>query len=407
MRKVLIILAILIAIAAAIGAYLLLTVPATSRGVHFPLSSSDRALIAQVPDSAEEFALVPNAGALEAKLDANPVTRDALARAKQKQVLPLAWMVGGGDVVVWRSNGKTTWLVQLDPLRAAIARTYLIARGNPNSAVLINAPADHPIEAAELDRILAIGSALPVGDALTVQRTSSRGAFPPLQRPTVSSIAISASEVVITSHAAPDPNAVIPSQPLHVRFPKTSILTATFATPPRAIELNRFFSKDIATLLGDGGTVAIYDIDTRKLLPKPRQVIAFPATPERRKALTGIINMIGKTGEEMTGLRTVDSGDELVVAFDETSLDHYLKDGTQEPRWPSNLWAARIDPKRMVPLLNEIDGNPALKIVAPKLHRSIRDLKHWIGSLEQAESIEASDSVDPRKEELRVVVKAK
>src|SRR5581483_10864267 len=191
----------------------------------------------------------------------------------------------------------------------------------------------------------------PPGDALTIQRTSSRGAFPPLPRPAVSSIAITANEVDITSRATPDPGTVIPPQPLHVRFPKSAILTASFATPPRAIELHRIFSKEITTLLGDGGTIAIYDIDTRKLLPKPRQVIAFPATPERRQALTGIINMIGKTGQEMTGLRTVDSGTELVVGFDETSMDHYLKDGSDEARWPANLWAAKIDPKRMVPLL--------------------------------------------------------
>ncbi len=407
MRRILIPTIFLLAIAAAVGAYLVLTVPKSTRGVHLPLSSSDRAIIAHVPDSAEEFAFVPNAGALQGKLDANPVTRDALTRAMLKQPLPLAWMLGGADLVVWRSNGKTTWLVQLDPLRAAIARAYLAARGNPNDAVLINASADHAIDGAELDRILAIGSALPPGDALTVQRTSSRGAFPPLQRPTVSTIAISESEVVITSHASPDPGAVIPAQTLPVRFPRTAILTATFATPPRAIELHRILSKDGSTLLADGGTIAIYDIDTHKLLPKPREVIVLPATPDRRKALTGIIETIGKTGQEITGLRTVDSGSELVIAFDEKSMGHYLKDGADAPRWPSNLWAARIDPKRMVPLLKEIDGNPALRIVAPKLHRSIRDLKHWIGSLENAESIEAADLMDRQKEELRVVVKAK
>ncbi len=404
MRKLVVVVLIL---AIAIGAWLLLTVPRTSRGIRLPLSAQDRALLAQVPDSAEELALVPNAAALEAKLDANPVTRDALARAMQKQTLPLTWMLGGADVVVWRSNGRTSWLVQLDPVRAIIARTYLMLRGNGNNAVLINAPAGHPIDGAELDRILSIGAGLPPGDALTIQRTSSRGAFPPLPRPAVSSIAITANEVDITSRATPDPGTVIPPQPLHVRFPKSAILTASFATPPRAIELHRIFSKEITTLLGDGGTIAIYDIDTRKLLPKPRQVIAFPATPERRQALTGIINMIGKTGQEMTGLRTVDSGTELVVGFDETSMDHYLKDGSDEARWPANLWAAKIDPKRMVPLLNEIDGNPALRIVAPKLHRSIRDLKHWIGSLESAESIEAADTIDAHSEELRVVVKAK
>lgn len=400
MRKLVIVIVILVAIAAAIGAFLVFTTPSTSRGVKFPITAADRALLAQVPDDAETFVLIPSAAALRIKLEANPLTRDLLARVPN---VPRAWMLGGADVVAWTANKKTTYLVHLDPFRAFVARVL----GPNNDTLRINAPAEHPIDSGELDRIIAIANGLPAGDALAVQRMSGHGAFPPVPRPAVSSIAVSASEIAITSRAPADPNDVIRPTPIRVRFPKSAILTASFTKPPRALELNRIFAKQITTLLADGGMIAIYDVDTGTLIPKPREVIAIPATPDRREALASVVSMVGSTGQELTGFRTVDSGNELVVSFDPKSLDHYLKDGADDARWPANVWSAKVDPGRMVPLLNEIDGNPALKIIAPKLHRSVRDLKHWIGSLEQAKSIEAAGSSDGVAEELKVVISSK
>jgi len=398
MRKLVIAIVILAALAAAVWGYLVYTTPSQSRGVTFPLSAAQRALLAQVPESADAFVLVPGAAALHAKLEANPVSRDLLARGS----VPRPWMLGGADVVAWTANKKTTYLVHLDSLRAFIAR--VVGR---NDSVLINAPAETPIDGAELDRIVSIANALPSGDALAVQRTSSRGAFPPISRPAVSSIAVTPGEIVITSRAPADPRDVVRPEPLRVRFPKTAILTASFTKPPRQLELTRIMAKEITTLLADGGTIALYEVDTGTLLPKPREVIAIPATPERREALASVVKAIGSSGQELTGFQTVDSGNELVVSFDPKSLGHYLKDGADDARWPANVWAAKVDPGRMVPLLKEIDGNPALRIVAPKLHRSVRDLKHWIGSLEQAKSIEAAGSSDGVAEELRVVISTK
>jgi hypothetical protein len=399
MRKLVIAVVILALLAAAVWIYLVSTTPSQSRGVTFPLSDAQRALIAQVPDSAESFVFVPSAAALHAKLDANPISRDLLARVS----VPSPWVLGGADVLAWTANKKTTYLIHLDLLRAFLARIL----GQQNDSILINAPTEHPIDRAELERIVAIANGLPNGDAFAVQRTSSRGAFPPIPRPAVSSVAVTPGEIVITSRAPADPNDVVRLEPLRARFPKTAILTASFTRPPRQLELTRIMAKAISTLLADGGTIAIYDVDTGTLLPKPREVIVIPATPERRDALASVVKAIGGTGQELTGFRTVDSGNELVVSFDPKSLAHYLKDGADEARWPANVWAAKVDPGRMVPLLNEIDGNPALRIVAPKLHRSVRDLKHWIGSLEKAKSIEAAGSSDGSAEELRVVISAK
>lgn len=400
MRKLVIALLILVVIAAAVAAYLVFTTPSQSRGVKFPLTAADRALLAQVPEDAEAFVLVPSAAALRVKLEANPITRDVLARAPN---VPSAWMIGGADLLAWTANKKTYYLVHLDPLRAFFARLF----GPASDTLRINVASEHPIDGGELDRIIEIANGLPAGDALAIQVKSSRGAFPPIPRPAVSSIAVAPGEILITSRAPADPNDVASTQPLHVRFPRSAILTAAFTRPPRALELGRLLRSEAATLLADGGVIAIYDVDTGTLIPKPREVIALPATAERREALARLERFIGETGQQLTGLRTVDSGSELIVSFDQKSLDHYLKDGADDSRWTANVWAARVDPGRMVPLLNQIDGNPALRIIAPKLQRSVRDLKRWIGSLEKAKSIEAAGSTDGVHEELRVAIAAK
>jgi hypothetical protein len=405
MKKALITLLVVVAVLALVWFYLVSSTPTKSAGVAFPLSASQRALLAQVPATADAFVLVPGAGAVEAKLQANPVAADLLAKASQRQQWPRPWMLGGADIVAWTAGKQTTYLVHLDPFRAAIARAWLLANGDER--FLINAGSPEPIVRADLDQILNLTNGMAPGDALLVQRSSGRGAFPPIPRPAVSTVVVEPAQIVITSRAAADPGQAVSAQPLPVKFPKTAILSATFAQPPRALDLARVMRKQTSTLLQDGGTLAIYDIDTGTLLPKPKEVIAVPATDPRRAALGQIVGAIGKTGQELTGLQTTDANGELVVSFDAKSRDHYLKDGFDPAPWPANVWAARIDTARMIPLLNEMDGNAALRIVAPRLYRSIRDLRHWIGSLDKASAIEAAESNVGGIDELKVRILGK
>src|SRR5947209_7996346 len=80
------------------------------------LTDAQRALLAQVPQSAESFALIPTAAALEAKLRANPITRDEVQSWEEKHSMPARWMMGGADVLLWRdADGGTHYLVQADP----------------------------------------------------------------------------------------------------------------------------------------------------------------------------------------------------------------------------------------------------------------------------------------------------
>ncbi len=418
-RKFLTFLIVVLLIAAAVGGFLIATTPRQSAGIRYPLGERERTLIAQVPESAEGFAVIPTAAALDAKLRANPVTRPAIESWSARQPLPRPWMIGGADLLAWKSGKETHYFLRLDPLRATLVRTYIMASGNRGGTLLINVPATRPIDSATVSRIVDLTSTLPPGDALVVQRESSRGGYPPTGRPAVTSVQVGESDITLTSVADVGQASSRPeeSKPA-LQFPRSAILSATFTSPPRLInDLNRLFGAKVSSLLEDGGSIAVYGVDFRKLLPRPLGVIALPNDAQRRATVDSFSKSFG-----LVRLRTAEVGNTLVLSFDD-SIEQYLKDafdtgvarllGYSVAQQPSNsatqqpLWQLRIDPARLVPILREFGQSLGLRIVTPRLFRSARDLEQWIGGLEQAKTIEATDSVDSGRETLRVRIAAK
>ena len=411
MKKFLLIVLVIAVIVAALGVYLVATTPSRSRGVQFPLTDDQRALVASVPATADAFALVPTVVAVQAKMLANPATHDAVESWIERQDFPPDWILGGADVLAFRSGKQTSYLVKLDPLRAVLARTVLMMSGDTGARVMINAPQEAPIGSAELAPLLELMNGLPAGDALVVQREGSKGSYPPIARPAVTSIAISPASIDLTSRASVLSGAPAPSPVRAADFPRNAILTAWFAEAPRTIEdMNRLVGARASVLLRDGGSVALYDVDTDKLLPRPREVIILPATPERRAALDdfakgSLLNEV----REVAGIHieTAEARGQLLVAFDRKSLDAYINDAFDPAALPANDWSVRIDPKKAVPMLEQIGDSPGLRLIAPKLFRSARDLGSWIANLEKARSIEAGASISGNAAELRVRIATK
>lgn len=396
MRTFLTLLLILALIAGAIALYLFVTTPHETAGAMFPLSASAQSMIANVPASAAAFAYIPRAAALQSELTANPITHDVIESWRSKRAMPRPWMVGNADLLAWQSGNQTRYLLRLDPVRAALVRIYLMAAGDTGGTVLINAPADQPIEPDEVARIVALASKLPNGSALVVQRSSSRGAFPPIGRPAASSINVAGGAIEIVSRSRDDSSP--PSQPLRVSAARGAILSASFVSAPRVFDdLNRLFGKKISELVSDGGSVSLYDIDAGKLLPRPLGVITVPATGDRRPATETLSKY---------GVRTAEKDGKLVISFDD-SIDAYLKDATDESAVPGGKWAARVDAVRMAPILDRLRDNVGLRIASPKLFRAARDLDRWISSLQKAKTIDAIDSSDGATEELKVHITAK
>lgn len=402
MKKLLVIIILLAAIAGGVALYLKATTPSRSRGLAFPLSAPDHELLAHVPVSAEAFALVPTAAALDAKLRANPITRDVMESWSAKQRLPEPWMIGEADLLAWRTEGKTRYFLRLDPLRALLVRMYIMVAGDIGDTVVINAPAEEAIAADELQRIEQLAAKLPPGDAFVVQRESGRGAFPPIARPAVSSVVVVPEAIRIVSRAASSDPA---SPPLAANFPASAMLAAAFTQPPRLVDdLNRLLGVKVAALLGGGGSIALYDVETGKLLPRPVGVFGVPA--ERRADFTNFVDM-AKQGQALGyELQTGERDGQLLLSFDR-SLALYIKDTFQRQQLPSARWAVRADPGRLVPILSQLSENLGLRIAAPRIYRGVRDADRWISALGRATSILAQDATDGVAEQLSVDIAAK
>src|SRR5260221_4566873 len=248
MRKPLIILLAFAALIAGIAIYFVATTPATSAGVRFPLSAADRALIASLPADADSFALIPTAAVFEGKLRANPITGPPLEDWAAHQMLPAPWMVGPANLLAWRERKQTRYFVRLDPVRALVVRLYLTLRGDSGGTLLINAPPGDGLPAAHLAPIVPLADTLPAGDALIVQRQSGHS-YPPIGRPSVTSLQISGNGVVLTSHATNE--SAEPAGPLQARLARAAMLTFALASPARA-------RGDLNRLLGARGCDLLY-----------------------------------------------------------------------------------------------------------------------------------------------------
>ena len=75
--------------------------------------------------------------------------------------------------------------------------------------------------------------------------------------------------------------------------------------------------------------------------------------------------------------------------------------------FPSNLWAMRSDPTRMLPVAERLADHRGLRLAASDLHRSARNLRDWLRQLSGARRVEAAAVATPGGEELRVRVTAK
>ena len=317
-------------------------------------------------------------------------------------------MIGGADLIAWREADSTRYLIRLDPIRATIVRVYMMLGGDIGDTLLINAPVVRPIAAPERAQILALAEKLPAGDAFVVQRRGARGAFPPIARPAVTSLSVTPDDILFTSRAARDtaePPAMQSLSP--AQFARGALITATFMTMPRVVEdLNRVFGTKVSSLLENGGTVAVYDIDTHKFLPRPLGVIAVPDDPPRRAAFEEFVAKV-RQGESLgIHIQTAEHRGALLLSFDD-SIDLYKNDAIEQSRWPAGKWAVRADPRRLVPILSRLGDSLGLRIAAPRFYRSARDLGHWIDALQGATVLEAAAADDGSAEELKVRIGTK
>ena len=408
MKKPLLAVLILVLLVVAAAMYLRATTPASTVGVRFPLTDSQRRLLESVPASAEAFALVPTAAAVHGKLVANPITRDSVEQWTEERHLPKPWMIGGADLVIWRSREQTSYAIHLDPIRALVIRAYLLFAPGGNAEVragtlLINGQDGQPLGQAALAPFLDLAAALPAGDAFAVQLLGGRGAFPPIGRPAVSSIKVDAGELSIVSRAASSEAPSRPGEaPAPRKLPQKALLSAWFAEPPRVLgDLDRLSLSRLSSLAGQGGRIILYDVNTGTLLPRPRGLIVVPSTPETKEAAERMKTLAEAVGE----IREEDGN--ILFAFDRSSMVAYASETFADTPGAATEWAIRIDSQRMLPILRKLGDSTGLRLAASRVHRAARDLRRWIDVLEPAQTIDAALSRAGGFEELRVRITSK
>lgn len=403
MRTLLVLIAVALVLLAGVAIYLVATTPHGSRGIGVPLTAQQRELLDSVPAGVDSFAIIPAAATLEAKLLANPVTRDVVDRWRGEQQLPSPWMLGAADVVIWRSGKATGYALRIDPLRAMLLRAYLMFAPEDagwSGGLLINAASPTPMPRADVDQVLALANGFTGADALVVQLDRNRGAYPPMARPAVSAVKVMPAELSIVSRARSE--ATVTARAFRPSFAKSAVLAVAFSSPPRLLgDLDRLVGGQISDLGDDGGMLTIYDVDTGTLLPRPKGVLALNGEKAKQAAESRLASYARLIGEVDT------SGTGLLVSFDRSSLPLYKKDAFEAATWESTSWAARLDPQRLVPILERLGDSPGLRIASPRIYRSARDLRKWIANLKNASTIEASAAQQGGTEELRVRVVSK
>lgn len=404
MRKLILFVVIVALVAGAISMYLRMTTPQAGSGIRFPLPESQRSLLASTPAHADAIALIPTAAALYPRLEENPVTREALAAWARERQLPRPWMLGDADLVIWRTGDRTTYGFRLDSFRAFLVRGYLLVTGADvhveGSTFLFGDPSGQSrIDAMALTSLLEMASALPSGDALVIQRRDAQ-MFPPMKRPAASTVTVGPREITITSRAASDK---LPTRsPETVTLPDGALLSAWFGTPPRVVgDIDRLLPGNIGDLLAEGGSAVLYDVETRRLLPRPRGLFVVADNPAARAAagrLSGLADLLGEVAYR---------GGRILIGVDRTSVGLYSVEQFSGLPFRASEWAVRMDAGRMVPIVERLGDNTGLRFATPRLHRSVRDLRRWIGHLRNAGTIEAALTATPGHEELRVRITAK
>ena len=401
MRTFIVILCVLLAAVAAVAVYLVATTPKEAAPLRAPLTASQQELVARVPAGAEAWALISAPAVLLGKLEANPVTRDAVAQWAEEQALPPKAMLGAADAIVWKKGKATSYAIRFDVVRAFIVRIWTMfssAESRWDGRTLLIGEQGEPALSPPAEILMAEG--LPPGDLFVVQRKDARGAFPPIPRPAITSVSVSEDQIDIVSRAPAKDRIAAPAV-VH-SLSTSAMMSVAFTEPPRVIgDVDRLVPADIDDLVGDGAAIALYGVDTGTLLPRPRMAVVVPADEQHRATLAKYERVIGMIGE------TAEVNGELVVAFDRQSVAQYSNDPRTPMPWPANRWSLRLDPRTLIPVLRKVGDNPALRFATPRLHRGARDLRRWMGGLEQARAVEAAASVGGGFEELRVRVASK
>jgi hypothetical protein len=428
LRKGCLVLAIVLAIPIVAAVWLVSGMVGTPRLVTLEAGDERGRMLALAPDDTDVF-ILPEFGRLQNAIRRNPFSRQLLARETEARNLRMAGiLLGSSDLVVWRENqaivfatnarGARRWLLQMSarfglvpPMREE-GEFLLSGTGGTSGAGPVSQPGP-PLE----------------GHFFIVHRvTGEEERYPPLPRPAVSAVTVDRRRFSVISQAEAVEAAALPALPATLQLPADAMLSIAFWQPNEAVrELDRFLPLNLYRLSSNGALLTIYELRRGKLLPRPEGFIALPENEETREAVGSLFNvssfdeLLGGGGpvetRQVAGTRidratrlgaTVEAArldESILVGFDESSLERFLSGAREEVQLrPGTVWKIRGDPRLLVPELRRIEGDRAIRFVAPRVIRSVRQLLGVLQYAEQARTMEATRLREGRIERLELSV---
>ena len=364
-------------------------------------------MIRLAPPNADVI-LIPTAGPTLRRLQRHVVTRGAIEQIEVLRDRPyLPWLVGNGDVVLWRTESESGAIANLDGPRRFLAGVF----------------------GAEVQDGLLVTGPQPGGGFRTpsIRPALSGHAFA-LRGRSVSAITL-ADTIAVRTISQRDPEVevnLLRGNP--VRFPDSAMVAAAFgATPALIHKVEETLPVEISSLLQNGGVVTLYTLQDERLLPRPRGVIILPVgrggfEPIRKRLESlspplpfGIASesrreVLGQTvtRRESIGftLEYTVRGDEVLVAFDKSSIEKYLDDTLKQfsAEGGNAEWIVRLDPRQLVPALERVADHTGLRVLVPELGRAAERALESLRWIESATEIVAIKTVRGETEELEIAV---
>lgn len=391
MPKSLIFLILLLVVVAAPVVFLVATTPFGLESVELGRLADAQRLLSLVPGDAQDVAILPRAGAAIRAIQNHPVLRNAPEDdALASPFLP--FLLGRSDVVLWRAENSRGAVARLDPVRAVLLRVYASTSGdrlNISSAwgaSVVSSGTPSSPDASSRSQWLALAPSLR-GHVFVIAAESSRAGFPPLARPALTALTFDGASIRTTSRAAHAKDVAVRDLS-GARFPSSALIAAAVTECPRALKtIGKLFPFDICRLFANGGVIAIYDVDTRKLIPRLHGVIAVPAASapsglfdaalalEEHRNVGGV-DIVRKRMPGAT-FEVARRGDEVLIGLDKSSLEKYLGDNLMTPPPASARagWVVRVRPDELSRVLGALHERKELSLLAPDVERTVRDLR--------------------------------
>ena len=393
---------------------------------------TDTALVALIAraDSSRVIIAVPSFGPLFRVVDGHPLTERVVAqRSDRGRIQLLALLAGNNPVVIALAKDDPQFITRAGTIRRFVLATVASFAGlnhTSDGSLLVLGNTSLPERPATVpaQRI----SAGLRGEAFLVQH-EGKDRFPPVGRPSVTAVSVRGDEIALLARGRIGQSAMLSSSAGAFEAPRDAMFSIVFWQPHDALEdLDRFLPLNLHDLARRGTMLSIYDVEGGRLLPRPRGLIVVPETQESTEAVGALFNTAAfrelgdtpVTSREVGGVKidrarrlgaeieVARVGGKLLIGLDGTSIEKYLS--AQRFTLSSGgaiAWSAVASASRLRPVLDDLKDEKSLKFLAPRMHRSVRQMASFVQLLPPEAEVTANKRVTPSAEEVEVILKTK